>query len=50
MADLDDEKAPQHVHPDKPGRGDDPPPSDDPNENEPGQPQHEAHDDYGEEH
>ena len=25
MADLDDEKAPQHVHPDKPQRGDDPP-------------------------
>lgn len=50
MGDLDDEKAPQHIHPDKPGRDDDRPPSDDPNDNEPGRPQHETHDEYGEQH
>jgi hypothetical protein len=49
MADLDDEKAPQHVHPDKPERSDDPPPRDDPNHNQPGRPQHETHHEYGEE-
>ena len=47
MADLDDEKAPQHVHPDKPERDDDPPPRKDPNENKPGRAQHETHDEYG---
>jgi hypothetical protein len=46
MADLDDEKAAQHVHPDKPGRRDDPAPSADPNDNEPGEPQHETHTEF----
>lgn len=48
MADLDDEKAPQHVHPDKPERGDKSPPNNDPSENEPGRAQHETHHEYGE--
>jgi hypothetical protein len=50
MAELDDEKAPQQVHPDKPGRDDDPPPRDDPNDEQPGRPQHETHDEFGDEH
>ena len=50
MAELDDEKAPQQVHPNKPGRDDDPPPRDDPNDEQPGRPQHETHDEFGEEH
>jgi hypothetical protein len=50
MAELDDEKAPQQIHPGKPGRDDDPPPRDDPNDEQPGRPQHETHDEFGEEH
>jgi hypothetical protein len=46
MADLDDEKAPQHVQPGKPDRRDDPPPAADPNDSDPGRPQHEAHTEY----
>lgn len=47
MADLDDEKAAQHVHPEKPDRSEDASPAEDPNDNEPGRPQHEAHTEYG---
>jgi hypothetical protein len=49
MADLDDEKAPQNVHPEKPDRRDDPSPSADPSENEPGEPQHETHTEFDDE-
>jgi hypothetical protein len=46
MADLDDEKAAQNVHPDKPDRTNDPAPSADPNDNEPGRPQHETNTEF----
>jgi len=46
MADLDDEKATQHVHPDKPEREDDAPAGGDPNDIEPGRPIHDASTEY----
>jgi hypothetical protein len=41
MGGLNDETAPQQVHPDKPPR-DDPPAASEPNEDTRGEPQHEA--------
>jgi hypothetical protein len=46
MADLDDEKAAQHVHPDKPDRTGETSPAADPNENQPGEPQHETNTEF----